>query len=980
MRLLLPYRERVLRLRWAGLGLLLLCGLPHAHGLDAEADPFKPQPEDVQIEILAPERTYACGEAPTITLRISNRARRAFRFDAGAAYAGLFVGYSYPGYTNTGTRADGEAYLKRSPYAEADAKRLVALEPGASLDLPLELKSISLAAYGEISVQLGLFVRPQEYWKGQSVWAGRTQIPVLKVRYAAPALAALLQKPEQPDAGAVKAALAELLAPNAYPEAWVKRALTEAANLALPGLLEEFAEGRTERLAHIDTALKSKALTEDSRAAFRLRLREALAALVRREGPLPDGVPAALLRLAGEAQPAADLLGLLARSGPADRLAVLEELLRAHPSDPGAQEALAGACRDAPTRQALRAALSARGTPADLIERIAAEGNDAELLLARARRGEAMGDAGWKALERQPPGIQANLLRALYGQREKRFGPHPDERLRARDWVERVHEPEVLREAVTLAALPPHAIRIEMLQGAAADPIALERAQLLEALARGETPAYPDLRAWLGKRPRATPACPPPAPALDALEAGAGPFGAELLSLAYLTAESHLPRVRALLKHRDPNVVLAALEACGRMRDQSSEGEAIRLLHGQGTPVPKAAVARALAELGTPRAAEELTALARNPQTPKEEKRSLNAFAQYAGRVQTPASASPAKDELRGLELRLHANGHLRVRAGPAGWCELVPACDGEPLILRLMTSTNGAAERTAWAVPSQMLHARGPLIRLPFEQTVESSPDWTEYLAPGTHRLEATAVALTCGRWEAPTFRWSQEDSSQSVFLPGWGVHRLIVGPQSLTTAYRNPPLGGERLRPVGAQASEAPKPRTSGSYRMAELFLGSNEEIEAAYGRDAQGRLIRYRMGEHLNGPHFGSQTAVGPLWAFARRGDPAAVALALRAREVGDAYTAWHGQAALRRYALAKYLEGADAEAARWLERLMERPEDLFLGYARLLPDLIEIAGRAKAQALFQAAAERAEDDWVRGEAAALAAALSAPEQAP
>ncbi|GMV82195.1 MAG: hypothetical protein AMXMBFR7_33790 [Planctomycetota bacterium] len=959
---------------------MLLFQFPHAHGLDAEADPFKPQPEDVQIEVLAPDRTYTCGEVPTITLRITARARRAFRFDAGAAYAGLSVGYSYPGYTNTGTRADGEAYLKRSPYAEADAKRLVALEPGATLDLPLELKSISQAAYGEINVLFGLFVKPQEYWKGYSVWAGRVQIPALKVRYAAPTLAALLQKPEQPDAGAAKAALAELLAPNAYPEAWVKRVLNEAANLALPGLLEELAKGRTECLAHIETAMNSKALTEDTRAAFRLRLREALGALVRREGPLPDGVPAALLRLSGEAQPAADLLGLLARCGPADRLAVLQALLSAHPNDPGTQEALSGACREESTRQALRAALSARGTPAELLERIAAEGNDAELLLARTRRGEPLGDAGWNALERQPPNTQTNLLRALYGPREKRFGPHPDERLRARDWVERVHEPEVLREAVTLAALPPHPIRIEQLQGAAADPLALERAQLLDALARGETPAYPDLRAWLEKRPRATPACPPPEQALDALEAGAGPFGPELLSLAYLTAESHLPRVRALLKHRDPNVVLAALEACGRLRDQVIEDEAIRLLHGQGTPVPKAAVARTLAELGTPRAAEELTALVRNPQTPKEEKRSLSAFAEYAGRAQTPGSASPAKDALRGLELRLHANGHLRVRAGPAGWCELVPACDGEPLILRMLTSASGAAQRTAWAVPSQMLHARGALSRLPFDQVIESSPDWTEYLAPGTHRLEASAVALTCGRWEVPTFRWSQEAASQSVFLPGWGVHRLSAGPQALTTAYRNPPLGGERLRPVGAQATEAPKPRTAGGYRMAELFLSSIEEIEAAYGRDAQGRLIRYRMGEHLDGPHFGSQTAVGPLWAFARRGDPAAVALALRAREAGDPYTAWQGQAALRRYALAKYVEGADAEAARWLERLMQRPEDLFLGYARLLPDLIEIAGRAKAQTIFQAAAARAEDDWVRGEAAALAEALSVPEQAP
>ncbi|MCZ7647921.1 MAG: HEAT repeat domain-containing protein [Planctomycetota bacterium] len=926
--------------------------------LDAEQDPFKPKPEDLKVEVVAPKKVLAYDAAAAVTLRLNNVSRRAFSIDRAQIYLYMSLEFAWPGRTVAGAQ-DAKRFLKSTPFEKEDAERLAKLEPGAALELPLELASIAREAVGEVEVKLSLSHRRAAYWGDAVVWEGRSPRLSCKVEYETPKLLTLMRPAEAPKPGEVKRAVLEILDGPERSAEWLSLAFRGTAPISADPLVELFEAGRDDALEPLRGILATSILTSEHKKEVQARFSAALARRTAGAGPWRDGMLSAYLRIAAERPAPAQLLRWFGGAGPEDRVALLGELLKDHPEAQATADACLAAWDEAPLRPRVLALLTGSQAPASVARLIFLQRQGVDLAVGVARRADPLDAELQDAFAALEAPRLVEVLRALLGLGPKR-AVGPSQRAFAARVARASASADVRRAAVLAAGLPPEPDAALLAERAEKDADAVVRgfARALLALSRGDALPPPRIRAIVEARWPEFPALPDANAALAQAENARERPGAELLAVAYATGAEHLPRLRKLLAHAQPDLASAAVEAAGRLRDAESEPALLDLLRRPREGVSPEAVQRALLRIG---GREGLAALQAAPKP----------LASGLSRALAGLTREGARcdSELPWLDGRFLPAWGVELCAYGVGRTEIVPADLGQPFILLVHArKADGAAEWHA-QLPGRPQHAFGPFHALKTGEPEEHYLSLDEELDAGRYEVGFEALALFAGRWDEPSFTWAGREGKAPVFVPGFGLARLKAGPLDFEVKHRNPPAGA-RPRVWGTPGRVRMElALRMGAAEAAEYFLAPLKELNLRFGRDEEGRLRGWRTGMP-QGPHYGSQSAVGPILELARAGRPEAVAFALRARESEDPYTAWHGTAALRLFQLRTQAEGGREAAAAWLAELYAQPEDFFVGYQRLVPELCALAGPERVKEVAAKAARDAAQPWMRLEARGLA----------
>jgi hypothetical protein len=920
-------------------------------------DPFagtpKPSAGDLSVRLIAPGKVHAYGEAVRFTLRITNSGKTPYYLDRGQVYEHLCLDYSYPGVGGQ-TSGDGHRNLQGSPFKAYTTARLVPLRPGGSIELPLTVTSIGRKTFGEVTVDASFLQNRQAYWHGRTCWEGRSREVSATVRFEEPRLVKLERRlaggKRVPPEEARREVERELAFPRGKDWAW--RVFRNAPRVATPVLFDMLEEGRDDVARLIDACLASKSIPKDEREKLVERRNAVASKALLGHGPIPDGNVRAYLEKNKDVT-VESLTNLLSRAGKRDREAIAWALVR-RKSDRETWDTIVKLCDDQRLREIVAVSMW-HDAPCDLIERVYVKTADPKLLRSLAfRGGHAYSGrliAGFAEADEETKTV---VLWCLAG-----AGPEADSLARAVIQSEKL---PIRLAALAVLATPGREGAEAALERASKEDEDAEvrrRATGLLRDIRGEPPPVPDIRRVTDECfPKLADLPDPDAALLAAADPESPDRGRVLVSVAYLTQERHLPKLRRLLGGTDDPLKVAAMEAVSRLGDPGSVKLLEALIRSPPENVSRETVARALVRLGTPDAVQ---AVRRFAESQEEEQQKIR-FNNVACFADPKDKLPPCRSEVPGLFMSFKphdATGNLYIYAQSiySGHLRLVPSAAGEPFAVRLRAKDLATGRTTYWRLQARSLFREGRM-RMPgptssFGGRGYSLPaNLSRVLGRGDYEVSLELFTLAAGkRMDHPFLRnyAAGPRRREELLLPPRGLKRVFAPSQRVTVGAETKPWAGESL-PWRAADARADLPDGD---EIAEL---RSEAMRALLAKDFWLRV-----------PH-GSQAAVAPLLRLAAAGDGLALPLALEASASEDAYTAWGGRAARRLRHIASQPEARRLRlAAEWLAGTYLSPEDFFVSERTLVPLLIHVAGDNAARAVLAEAMRQAPHPWLREDAA-------------
>lgn len=879
-------------------------------------DPFRGAPapgeEGLLLELRAPEKVLEHGEPARVVLRLTNKSRTGFCLDRGQIYEDLSVSCDKGGVS---FGEDVRRNFLDSPYKEENEDRLVSLQPGEFVDLPLVLYSLG-NSFGDVTVRTCVRSSREPYWVLKPVWKGRSQEATATVRYQEAPLVELekrLAAGREVDADVARREVEALLAPGGAVGEWRWRIFRQAPRVCLPVLHDLLKEGRGDVAMWIETCLGSESLPEGIRKELAARPLAIAEEAVRGGGPIPDGC--ARVYLAEHKGVSVEFLeALLTRTGKEDRQGVAWLLMDRASEGRTAWTTILRMGDEPDLRSVLCAASAYRSLPLELTRDVYVKTRDKRVLSRLILDGGrsqmdllldefAQADAQTKSL----------ILWSLAG------AGRQTETL-ARDALESSASASERLAALAVIAAGETTEAVSLLRKVVdrdEDERVRRRAGMLLSDLVGKEPAWPGIgRIALDRAPEGVDLPAPDVALRLAVDPESLERGPALLSLAFLTQQQHLAKVRALLSSADIPVLKAAIVAGSRLRDGETASTASGLLKNPPGTWSREFLERAVATASSP-----------IPQVP-------GLFMRFAPE---PSSG--------GLRIWIEGTGWGRLR--------LVQAAAGEAFVLLARVKDIQEGTTSYWYIPYGVPMFGGggrppgttdTFGNCGFSQVALLS----DVLGPGQYEVSVDLLALTVGREEPVFSDWVYDGRRDQVFVPMWGLRRISAGPERITiTEKPKDALGGPLPKRVGLEEAAPADESTAPSLRSLAL--------KALVGRDRD-----------LMVP--ATDQSAEPLLRLAAMGDRSVHALALEVAESRDPYTAWGGCAARRMLFVATQPEKRRGPAAAsWLAELYRSPEEFFPAHRMLVLLLIRCAGADACRSVLVKAMTEAPDPWLQHDAA-------------